>query len=172
MIIILCLHSLHVEDLLSLMVHNNENRTKDCSEMLFLPKKITLTCSICESILLSLVDISIHPVDRVLSDVFYPGFFSIELVSLPISSTTLCGFGVRYTSNLEVQIKDYLIMHLLLFQSRDVYHCLWSLIPKVSSHFSAWWSLSSEDFFTSLVVQARCLPLSLLGKKPCTELIL
>ncbi|CAH8315198.1 unnamed protein product [Eruca vesicaria subsp. sativa] len=62
--------------------------------------------------------ISIHPVDRVLSDVYYySGSLFMELVSLPISSTTLCGFGagslmlkIRDTSNTEVLIKGCLAM--------------------------------------------------------------
>ncbi|WZZ65999.1 hypothetical protein YC2023_077369 [Brassica napus] len=61
--------------------------------------------------------ISIHPVDRVLSDVYYPSSFIMELVFLTVSSTTLCGFGagssmleIRDTLNTKVLIKGGLAM--------------------------------------------------------------
>lgn len=61
--------------------------------------------------------ISVHPVDRVLLDVYYPGFFFMELGSLSGSSTTLCSFDagssmleIIDTSNTEVLIKGWLTM--------------------------------------------------------------
>ncbi|KAG2316822.1 hypothetical protein Bca52824_019944 [Brassica carinata] len=61
--------------------------------------------------------ISIHHVKRVFLDVYCPVSFVMEFVSLPISSSTLCGFvagsimlKIRDTSNTGVLIKGFVAM--------------------------------------------------------------
>ncbi|CAN6852717.1 unnamed protein product [Brassica oleracea var. botrytis] len=101
--------------------------------------------------------ISIHPVDRVLSDVYYPSSFFMELVSLPVSSTTLCGFGagssmleIRDTSNAEVLIKGCLTM-------LRIVNCAFAAVS-ISGFISKFVVFNSQGFvslFSSMVVEFR-----------------
>ncbi|KAF3535349.1 hypothetical protein F2Q69_00020782 [Brassica cretica] len=101
--------------------------------------------------------ISIHPVDRVLSDVYYPSSFFMELVSLPVSSTTLCGFGagssmleIRDTSNAEVLIKGCLTM-------LRIVNCALAAVSILGfiSQFVVFNSQGFVSLFSSMVVECR-----------------
>ncbi|CAN6803450.1 unnamed protein product [Brassica oleracea] len=101
--------------------------------------------------------ISIHPVDRVLSDVYYPSSFIMELVFLPVSSTTLCDFGAgssmlktRDTSNTEVLIKGGLAMLRIVNCALDV--------VSISGCISLFVVVNSQGFvsiFSLMVVEFR-----------------
>ncbi|CAF1715230.1 unnamed protein product [Brassica napus] len=98
--------------------------------------------------------ISIHPVDRVLSDVYYPSSFIMELVFLPVSSTSLCDFGagssmleIRDTSNTEVLIKGGLAMLRIVNCALDVVSISGSLFVVVNSQgFVSIFSLMVVEF--------------------------
>ncbi|CAF1907914.1 unnamed protein product [Brassica napus] len=101
--------------------------------------------------------ISIHPVDRVLSDVYYPSSFIMELVFLTVSSTTLCGFGagssmleIRDTLNTEVLIKGGLAMLRIVNCALDV--------VSISGCISLFVVVNSQGFvslFSLMVVEFR-----------------
>ncbi|KAL0802544.1 hypothetical protein Bca101_057720 [Brassica carinata] len=101
--------------------------------------------------------ISIHPVDWVLSDVYYPGSFFMKVVSLPISATTLCGFGagssmlkIRDASNIEVLIKGCLAI-------LKIVNCAFAAVS-ISGCISLFVVFNSQgfvSFFSYMVVKFR-----------------